>query len=732
MKKRTGPDFISPLLLLLISICSLGQIYAQTVVFSDNFNTINSTSWTTSGQIGMSTWSVFRSGDDWGARRNTSPAQLECTNDVGANANVNGYVFASVPTTIFGSPYNTILSTNTGIVTWSFNMRQIRVDPAGFDSGNYGVAFILAGTTTTDNANGSGYAVVLGQTGSVDPLRLVSYSGGFNANSDLTNIIVSNTAGLTDFGAEYLSVKVTYNPCAAANQWQLFVRNDGTTSFADPLTGTLVSQGTATNSVNTGTALNMMAAYWQGSTGANQTAFFDNVTVSVTGPSIVLGNNPKPCVGSTITTLSYTGAAGGANQYSIDWDAAANSAGFLDINNASLPASPIPITIPVGAPVGTYNANFTVKNSTTNCVSILYAFNVQIIPCVAPLPSTMEWILLPAGSSNGSCSSSSDCTNDILCYGLEYTPLFTGNMTSYTTGFFVDCFNGSNPIISNVTCTNLGNNSFGFPLCSQINKTLFNSSANTGFVPVIKGVPQIIHQVCFVIPSTGILNVTRDNLMGALSASIDSTGGGGFESDTITHYIPLVIDSSIACSALPLRWLSFTATRFGELMSKLNWSTADEINVSHFEIQRSNDSGKTFHTIGTQKSTTEIRSINNYEFIDRYAAKGKNFYRLRQLDFDNRFDLSPIRVVSFTANSSFRINVWPNPVTDQLTIDIQDAADPVILSIVDISGRLMWKGSGDSGSSVQLVDVSSFGAGVYSLISESNTARAIAKIVVVR
>ena len=181
-----------------------GTVGAQTTVFSDDFSTDQSATYTTSGAIGASAWGATRSGADFGARRNTSPAQLELTNDADATPNANGWVLVSTASSSFTSPYDTILNSNPGIVTWTFNMRQVRPDPAGFVAGSYGVAFILAGTSNTNNNTGSGYAVVLGQSGTTDPIRLASYSAGIQG--PLTNIIVSNTAALTDFGAEYLSI----------------------------------------------------------------------------------------------------------------------------------------------------------------------------------------------------------------------------------------------------------------------------------------------------------------------------------------------------------------------------------------------------------------------------------------------------------------------------------------------------------------------------------------------
>ncbi|GEM_PF-3247207 len=272
--------------IMMIILCMIlsTMVVAQTTVFSDDFSTFQSATWTTAGSIGASSWSVNRSGNDWGARRNTSPAQLEITNDVGGTTNVAGWAFAYLSTASLSSPYEPALNQNPGLVSWTFNMRQIRTDPSGFATANYGIAFVLSATQATVNSSGNGYAVVLGQSGSTDPLRLARFTTGLSGT--LTSIITSNTAGLTDFGTDYLSVKVTYDP--STDNWELFVRNDGTSAFVDPSTGTLTSQGTAADNTYTASSFSFLGAYWQGSTSANQTAFFDNVSVSVISAPVVL------------------------------------------------------------------------------------------------------------------------------------------------------------------------------------------------------------------------------------------------------------------------------------------------------------------------------------------------------------------------------------------------------------------------------------------------------------
>ncbi len=100
-------------------------------------------------------------------------------------------------------------------------------------------------------------------------------------------------------------------------------------------------------------------------------------------PSITVGTNPSVCQGITSANLSYSAATGSPNQYSIDYDATANAAGFTDVTNTALPATPIVLTVPAGAVASTYNATLTVRNSSTGCVGN----NIPITVTVNALPT---------------------------------------------------------------------------------------------------------------------------------------------------------------------------------------------------------------------------------------------------------------------------------------------------------------------------------------------------------
>ena len=250
---------------------------SQHLLFRERFSNSQSNTYSVSGGfIGSSTtWSMIGSGTDWGSR--ISGGFMEITNDASTATNMSGWTFTCFDNSKLAAPWTSSLINNTGIISWTFNMRQSRTDPSGFAIGNYGIAFILAGSNNMPFNSGFGYAVILGQAGTSDPLRLIRYNNGLSGT--LTNIIVSNTIGFSDFGNEYLSVEVRY--FSASNQWELLLRNDGSGGFIDPAAGLLISQGSAIDGFYTSFSnLTFTGCYWCGNTATAQNALFDNIQIS--------------------------------------------------------------------------------------------------------------------------------------------------------------------------------------------------------------------------------------------------------------------------------------------------------------------------------------------------------------------------------------------------------------------------------------------------------------------
>ncbi|MEO6693938.1 MAG: endonuclease [Ignavibacteria bacterium] len=207
----------------------------------------------------------------WLESETISPSSISLTNNRMKNlSTISGREFAYVnASTINGYPVQ--FNSSSGDLTWALNMKQSRTDPSGFDGNNYGMAFII-GKTTTDITTGNGYAVVIGQSGGSDAIRLAKFTGGLNANSKFINIISGG-----DYANQYLSIKVIYSP--VGNTWSLFV-DSSSTGFpdADPR-NTSNQLGMASDGTYSSSALPYMGTLWNHATSANDSSIFDDIYV---------------------------------------------------------------------------------------------------------------------------------------------------------------------------------------------------------------------------------------------------------------------------------------------------------------------------------------------------------------------------------------------------------------------------------------------------------------------
>ena len=120
-----------------------------------------------------------------------------------------------------------------------------------------------------------------------------------------------------------------------------------------------------------------------------------------------------------------------------------------------------------------------------------------------------------------------------------------------------------------------------------------------------------------------------------------------------------------AC-ALPITLLNFTGTKNNNSVL-LTWKTANEINTSHFAVQRSLDAVD-FTDIKIVPATPGSVT-KTYNFADNVAAikAPKIYYRLQMVDKDGKFEMS--KVVSVTlANQGLRFIIKPNPAKNYFVI----------------------------------------------------------------
>ncbi|MCB9252629.1 MAG: carboxypeptidase regulatory-like domain-containing protein [Flavobacteriales bacterium] len=175
---------------------------------------------------------------------------------------------------------------------------------------------------------------------------------------------------------------------------------------------------------------------------------------------------------------------------------------------------------------------------------------------------------------------------------------------------------------------------------------------------------------------------------------------------------------------VPVKWLNFDAVLINNNKDVLlNWSTATEINNSHFEVERSLDAVN-FTNIGRVESKSVSGNSNfvlNYDLIDlKVNQLGPNviYYRIKQVDFDGEYSYSHIEVINL--KDAGLVKVYPSPIKDDLTITFgpDQFKNKVKVTINDMTGRTVYEKMLDVPPAGQFVESISFkhlDAGYYSI-----------------
>jgi hypothetical protein len=329
---------------------------------------------------------------------------------------------------------------------------------------------------------------------------------------------------------------------------------------------------------------------------------------------------------------------------------------------------------------------------------------------------TMKLIPVHAGMKAGTCHFENAKKQQLMCYALEYTPNASGVLTSYTTGFFVSCTSLGMPVAKNLSCSMTDNVSV-INGCESNGLVLLSASGNSGNPNnnwIKAGEPVILHQICFSIPMGESITIREDPVTD-LTTSIDLEN-----EDLLTEYpvFEEVVIKKIRPDISRPSFLDFKGIPAGSNISQLDWSTPVEVTTSHFIVERSAD-GKEFSEIGRVESSQSTGRISSYQFFDKNAATGKNFYRLQQVDVDGKIKMSPVRHVTFS-EKPFSVKVSPNPANEFIIVEIQSPGNESVIKLYDPSGRVVLDEKNEGKFLKTRLDVSGLLAGQYTLTVETS------------
>jgi hypothetical protein len=208
------------------------------------------------------------------------------------------------------------------------------------------------------------------------------------------------------------------------------------------------------------------------------------------------------------------------------------------------------------------------------------------------------------------------------------------------------------------------------------------------------------------------------------SDSAEASNIGGFASNGEVEDYPINIEVSL----LPVELISFTARAEADKgVAVLNWQTASEFNNNYFEVQRSADAVN-WTVIGSVQGAGFSSQLRSYEHKDMQPVNGLNYYRLRQVDFDGRFEFSTIEAVKFSGVSTQQQEVkkefqlFPNPSAGELWIKSKTAINPeqpVRLEVYDVKSSVVFSASMDA--DLYRLDLSAYETGMYLVRIENET-----------
>lgn len=181
---------------------------------------------------------------------------------------------------------------------------------------------------------------------------------------------------------------------------------------------------------------------------------------------------------------------------------------------------------------------------------------------------------------------------------------------------------------------------------------------------------------------------------------------------------------------LPLNLISFNAAA-NNANTRLIWQTDNQVDVDHFEIERSGVNSNGFTVVGTVPVNNN--SSGTYSFTDlnarNYITKG--YYRLKVVDRDGRFTYSRVVLVNF--GTEIAIAIRPSFVRSGEPIVVltgsSSATNVYTGTLYNQSGQVMetWKSAIGSNKQIETGNLS---RGIYILKIVHETGMKTEKIVI--
>ncbi len=197
------------------------------------------------------------------------------------------------------------------------------------------------------------------------------------------------------------------------------------------------------------------------------------------------------------------------------------------------------------------------------------------------------------------------------------------------------------------------------------------------------------------------------NDLAGLTDGTNTSSSGNVMVSSVTAFGPFTFGATTA-GVLPVTLKNFIAQKQGSSV-KLAWTTATEINTSHFVVEGSVN-GSDWREVAVINAAGNSTSERNYSAFDNTPARGLNYYRLRIVDLDADQSYSATRTVNMI--SSAEIVIAPNPASEEIRISLMNrVSDKVTIRVADATGRIINKV--ETTNDLVRMNIGKFTSGLY-------------------
>lgn len=178
----------------------------------------------------------------------------------------------------------------------------------------------------------------------------------------------------------------------------------------------------------------------------------------------------------------------------------------------------------------------------------------------------------------------------------------------------------------------------------------------------------------------------------------------------ISSFSPFTIGSGSEANVLPVNWLSFEVSGTDNI-AEIRWSAIEHAENDYYQLQRSFD-GINYENIDIVDINAEGKQTYSYKNVLPFELAGTEiFYRIKQYDIDGSSIYSGVDSYTVILDDEF-ITIFPVPVTDLLTLEINDDVSNISIEIFSAEGQVLRPQVSPKGKRTN-IDFSKLKTGTY-------------------